>query len=137
MTKNETRPEVSDKKKVHKQPTPSPAQLANINKSAPIGLEGQNEVTSNIKTTTGLGQQSVAGSPEGKADIEGQLAGRAIKHKIFPVYPDWAKKQGIEATVMFQLTVLPNGLLKLDELQLDQTCGYRELDKAVYDALIQ
>ena len=34
-------------------------------------------------------------------------------------------------------TVLPNGLLKLDDLQLDQTSGYRELDRIVYDALLQ
>lgn len=137
MPENKDTGEVSVKKKVHRQPTPSPAKLAALNKSAPIGLEGQKDTTTDIKTTTGVGQQSVAGSPEGNADIEGQLAGRAIKHKVFPVYPDWAKKQGVEATVVFQLTVLPNGLLKLDELQLDQTCGHRELDKAVYDALIQ
>jgi TonB family protein len=79
----------------------------------------------------------VAGSPEGNPEIEGELAARAIKVQVNPVYPDWAKKQGIEAVVKFRLTVLPNGFLKEDDLQLEQTSGYRELDRDVYDALIQ
>jgi protein TonB len=65
------------------------------------------------------------------------LAARSIKRQVVPEYPGWAKKQGVEAVVRFRLTVLPNGLLKEDDLQLEQTSGYRELDRAVYDALIQ
>ncbi len=77
-----------------------------------------------------------AGTPDGSANIEGELAARNIKRQVNPLYPDWAKKQGVEAIVKFRLTVLPNGLLK-DDLQLDQTSGYRDLDRVVYDALIQ
>ena len=79
----------------------------------------------------------MAGAPDGNAHIEGELAARAIRKQVNPLYPDWAKKQGIEATVKFRLTVFPNGLLKEDELQLDQTSGYRELDRVVYEALVQ
>jgi TonB family protein len=79
----------------------------------------------------------VAGTPNGSANIEGELAARTIKRQVNPIYPEWAKKQGIEATIRFRLTVLPNGLLREDDLQVDQTSGYRELDRVVYDALIQ
>ncbi len=134
-------PDVAVKRplKTQKHPgaAPSEAYLESLNHSAPIGLENRKEVTDQIKTTAGLGHEGVAGTPEGSASIEGELAGRAIKRQVNPLYPDWAKKQGIEAVVKFKLTVLPNGLLKEDDLQLDQTSGYRELDRVVYDALIQ
>jgi TonB family protein len=138
---NTQRPEVALKKPLKNKNqsgnAPSEKYLESLTHEAPIGLENKKEVTTQIKTTTGAGQAGVAGSPEGSPTIEGELASRAIKNQVNPVYPDWAKKQGIEATVKFRLTVLPNGLLREDELQLEQTCGYRELDRAVYEALVQ
>lgn len=113
------------------------AYLEHLSKEAPIGLENQKDVNANIKTTAGLGHIGTAGAPEGSPDIEGELAARAIKRRVDPDYPDWARKQGIEATVKFRMVVLPNGLLREDELQLEQTSGYRELDRVVYEALIQ
>ena len=138
---NVQRPEVAMKRPLKPNPhsgKASPEQyLQSLNHEAPIGLENKKDVTSDIKTTAGLGHMGVAGSPEGNPTIEGELAARAIKRQVNPIYPDWAKKQGIEATVKFRLTVLPNGLLKEDDLELEQTSGYRELDRVVYDALIQ
>jgi TonB family protein len=113
------------------------AYLEHLAKMAPIGLENKRDVDADIKTTAGLGHQGVAGAPGGNPQIEGELAARALKRQVNPVYPDWAKKQGVEATVKFRLTVLPNGLLKEDELQLEQTSGYRDLDRVVYEALVQ
>lgn len=137
---NVERPEVAIKKPLKNKNQSGSASsekyLESLSREAPIGLENK-EVTTQIKTTTGVGSTGVAGSPEGSPTIEGELASRAIKHQVNPAYPEWAKKQGIEATVKFNLTVLPNGLLKEDDLQLEQTSGYRELDRVVYDALIQ
>ncbi len=110
--------------------------LESLRKSAPIGLNPKKEVEADIKTTSGLGSMGVAGTPNGNANIEGELAARNIKHQVNPAYPDWAKKDGVEATIRFRVTVLPSGLLK-DDLELVQTSGYRELDRVVYDALIQ
>ncbi len=138
---NVERPEVAVKKPLKNKNqsgnAPSEKYLESLTKLAPIGLENKKDVASQIKTTTGVGRTGVAGSPEGSPTIEGELASRAIKVQVNPDYPDWAKKQGIEATVKFRITVLPNGLLREDELQLEQTCGYRELDRDVYNALIQ
>ncbi|HVM31871.1 MAG TPA: energy transducer TonB [bacterium] len=114
----------------------SEAYLESLDKSAPIGLAIHKDATNQIKTTAGLGHLGVAGSPEGNAQIEGELAARAVKTKVFPQYPAWAKQQGVEGSVKFQLTVLPNGLIKND-LELEQTSGYQELDRVVYEALIQ
>ncbi len=135
------RPKVAVKKPLkpqrHAGNAPDESYLENLTHEAPIGLENKKDVTADIQTTTGLGRSGVAGSAEGNPNIEGELAARAIKHQVNPAYPDWAKKQGVEATVKFRLTVLPNGLLKEEDLQLEQTSGYRELDRVVYDALIQ
>lgn len=135
------KPEVSvhrPKKPVHATGKASKeAYLEHLSKEAPIGLENKNDVTADIKTTAGLGHTGVAGAPEGSPNIEGELAARAIKNRVDPAYPDWARKQGIEATVKFRMVVLPNGLLREDELQLEQTSGYRDLDRVVYEALIR
>ena len=136
-----SQPEVSVKKplkpQLHSGTASSEAYLESLHHSAPIGLELKKEAPTNIKTTAGLGHIGVAGTPNGSANIEGELAARTIKRQVNPIYPEWAKKQGIEATIRFRLTVLPNGLLKEDDLQIEQTSGYRELDRVVYDALIQ
>jgi len=136
---NSVRPEVAMKKvkKKSKPHAPSEASLEKLNSAAPIGMEDQKADDSQIKTTEGVGHQGIAGAPDGNAQIEGQLAGRTIVRQVNPIYPDWAQKQAIEATVKYQITVQPNGLLKEDEIQLVQTSGYRELDRVVYDALIQ
>ncbi len=110
--------------------------LESLRKTAPIGLANPKKVDAQVKTTTGLGLSGVAGTPDGSANIEGELAARNIKRQVKPVYPEWAKKQGVEATVRFRITVLPNGLLR-DDLEMVQTSGYRELDRDVYEALIQ
>ncbi len=124
------------KPKPHSGNASSESYLESLERKAPIGFNIKKDVTGDIKTTAGLGHAGVAGTPEGNPQIEGELAARSIKRRVNPDYPDWAKKQGIEATVRFHLTVLPNGLLK-DELELEQTSGYRELDRVVYEALIQ
>ncbi len=137
---NAERPEVAlkkAKKRSQKNHSPSEAALEKLNNSAPIGMENQKEANTNIKTSEGVGHQGITGAPGGKVDIEGAIAARTVLRQVNPIYPDWARKQGIEASVRFQLTVLPNGLLKESDIQLDQTCGYPELDRAVYDALIQ
>jgi TonB family protein len=114
----------------------SESYLESLDKSAPIGLAIHKDATNQIKTTAGLGHLGVAGTPDGDAQIEGELAARAVKTKIFPKYPAWAQQQGVEGSVRFRMTVLPNGLLK-DDLELEQTSGYQEMDRVVYEALIQ
>jgi len=114
----------------------SEAHLRSLRKTAPIGLSGKDDPTA-IKTSPGSGTQGMAGTPEGDPNIQGELAARNILRQVKPDYPKWARQQGIEAVIKYRLTVLPNGLLKIDELQLDQTSGYRELDQEVYKALLQ
>lgn len=116
--------------------TSTPAHLALSEEAEPIGIIPRKDREAAIKTTTGLGLGLVAGTPHGRALIEGQLAGRAVRKQVFPEYPKWAREQGVEGSVQYRLVVLPNGLLK-NPLILEKTSGYRELDRIVYEALLQ
>jgi protein TonB len=112
------------------------AYLESLRREAPIGIAPNSKNDDHIKTTAGLGYLGVTGTPNGNVNIEGELAGRNIRRKVVPAYPDWAKKQGVEGTIQYRITVLPNGYLK-DDVQLEQTSGWRELDRVVYEALLQ
>lgn len=135
------KPELSVKKPFKPRKNPgvasSEAYLESLRKSAPIGFNPRKDIKDEIKTTTGLGHVGETGTPDGSPAIEGELAARNIRRRVEPKYPDWAEKQGIEATIRFRLTVLPNGLLRQDEIEVEQTSGYRELDRIAYEALIQ
>jgi protein TonB len=126
-------------------PTPKPASdgkaeraayLETLRRDAPIGIAPKGEQPDRIKTTAGLGYMGVAGTPNGRVDIEGELAGRGIRRKVVPSYPEWAKKQGVEGTIQYRVIVLPSGYLR-DDVQLEQTSGWRELDRVAYGALLQ
>ena len=113
------------------------AYLESLHREAPIGIAPNRQgPPDKIKTTAGLGYMGVTGTPNGRVDIEGELAGRNIRRKVVPSYPDWAKKQGVEGTIQYRVTVLPNGYLR-DDVQLEQTSGWRELDRVCYEALLQ
>lgn len=66
--------------------------------------------------------------------IVGPLANRKIKFSEPPEFPEWARKEGVEATVILKFTVLPNGKVK-DNIVVDKTTGYKELDRLAMEAL--
>jgi TonB family protein len=68
--------------------------------------------------------------------ITGQLSGRGILRKTAPQYPRWAEEQGIEAQVAVAFTVRSDGSVK-DNLYIEKTSGYPELDDLAKEALTQ
>ncbi len=68
--------------------------------------------------------------------ITGQLSGRQILRKTSPIYPRWAEEQGIEAQVAVAFTVRSDGSVK-DNLYIEKTSGYPELDDLAKEALVQ
>lgn len=66
--------------------------------------------------------------------IVGPLANRKIKYSEPPEFPEWARKEGLEATVILKFTVLPNGKVK-DSIVVQKTTGYKELDRLATEAL--
>ena len=50
-----------------------------------------------------------------------------------PLYPDSARRQGIEGTVVLKLRITERG--SVDELQVERSAGHPDLDHAAMDAV--
>jgi TonB family protein len=68
--------------------------------------------------------------------IQGPLKDRKIESKVIPEYPAWAQEQGIQASVVLQFTVNPDGTVK-DSIIVRNTSGYPKLDESAMKALRQ
>ena len=94
----------------------------------------------------GTGTSTLAGQPGKLAskprkrekkklfDITGPLKDRTIVKPVLPDYPSWAQAQGIEAAVILQFSVLPNGKVKY-QVVVRRTSGYPRLDNEAIKAL--
>jgi TonB family protein len=71
-----------------------------------------------------------------RADIqlEGAAADRAVVAQVLPQYPDWARKQAVEAVVKLQFTVLPDGRVR-EDVQVTRTGGFHDFDEQAASAL--
>lgn len=66
--------------------------------------------------------------------ITGPLANRQVIAREVPQYPDWARSKGIEAAVVLQFTVSPEGAVK-DNIFVIRTSGYPQMDDLAVQAL--
>jgi TonB family protein len=88
----------------------------------------------------GSGQRISAGTvaaPKKKKEmfqLTGELKDRARTHQEVPLYPAWAEQKGIEAAVVLQFSVEPEGIVK-DAIVVVRTSGYPELDELAKKAL--
>jgi|GEM_PF-3206929 len=67
-------------------------------------------------------------------EIRGPIEKRKVLQSYVPKYPDWAKKQGIEADVSLRFFVNPQGSV-LPDISLVITSGYGEIDQLCVDTL--
>jgi TonB family protein len=68
------------------------------------------------------------------ATLLGPVADRRLIKFIQPRYPDWAKKEGVEAVVRIYFVVLENGYLK-ENVVVQKTSGYQDFDTNAIEAL--
>lgn len=66
--------------------------------------------------------------------ITGALANRGIEKKVIPPFPEWAKRQGVGATISLRFTVMENGVVK-ETVIVERTSGSVEWDQMVIAAL--
>ncbi len=69
------------------------------------------------------------------ASLAGPVADRALVSYRKPVYPDWAKGEGVEATLTLYFIVLPSGTVK-ENILIEKTSGFEDFDQNAIDALI-
>jgi len=68
------------------------------------------------------------------AQLAGPIADRAILHSVTPVYPDWAKHDGVEAAVTLYFIVRADGLVK-ENILVQKTAGFGDFDDNARTAL--
>jgi TonB family protein len=74
-------------------------------------------------------RRSVAG-----ASLAGPIADRPVLHVVTPGYPEWAKRDGVEATVTLYFVVRPDGSVREDVL-VQKTAGFADFDDNARAAL--
>jgi TonB family protein len=66
--------------------------------------------------------------------LKGPVADRPILSYVAPVYPEWAKREGVEATVQLYFEVLPAGQVK-ESILVEKTSGFEDFDQNAIRAL--
>jgi len=68
------------------------------------------------------------------ATLMGPIADRPILSQVTPIYPDWAKTQGVEGTVTLYFIVRPDGTVR-ENILVQKTAGFEEFDESARTAL--
>jgi len=67
--------------------------------------------------------------------FRGPVSTRGILRMVEPIYPEWAKRQGIEGNVELKFWVLPSG--EVSSIEVFEGSGRPSLDRVAADALSQ
>jgi len=67
--------------------------------------------------------------------LAGPVADRPLVSYKKPDYPEWAKNDGVEATVSLYFIVLPNGKVK-ENILIEKTSGFEDFDQNAINALL-
>ncbi|OGF47317.1 MAG: hypothetical protein A2452_13210 [Candidatus Firestonebacteria bacterium RIFOXYC2_FULL_39_67] len=114
-------------------------EITKIRKENPIGMD-----ETALKSASGLiegpsfgggyGEDNLPpGSLDGKTGIEGPIASRGILYSPPALYPEWARRKGIEGEIKAQIKVDPKGDVK-DTIVI-KTSGFKELDQVVIECM--
>jgi TonB family protein len=68
------------------------------------------------------------------ATLMGPIADRAVLAHVTPVYPEWAKRDGVEGSVTLYFVVEPDGSVR-ENVLVQQTAGFGEFDDNARAAL--
>jgi TonB family protein len=68
------------------------------------------------------------------AQLAGPIADRAVLEHITPEYPEWAKRDGVEAAVTLYFVVRPDGSVK-ENILVQKTAGFGDFDDSARAAL--
>lgn len=82
------------------------------------------------KTTDSSARRILAG-----ATLQGPVADRPLVSYKTPIYPEWAKRQAVEASVTLYFVVLPDGRVK-ENVLIQKTSAYEDFDNNATSALL-
>ena len=79
-------------------------------------------------------QEDRAARRAASADLMGPIADRRIVHQVTPVYPEWAKRDGVEGSVTLYFIVRSDGTIK-ENVLIQKTAGFGDFDENARAAL--
>jgi len=97
------------------------------------GSKGSNGSNGSAATQPAVAP-SEPGTAPGDILLEGPAAERPVVVSKLPQYPDWARKQAVEAVVTLHFSVLPDGRVR-EDVQVLKTGGFTEFDERAVAAL--
>ena len=93
--------------------------------------------------TSPVATEAPASAPESEAharrtlagaQLAGPIADRAVLAHVSPTYPEWAKRDGVEAAVTLYFIVRPDGSVK-ENILVQKTAGFGDFDESARTAL--
>lgn len=116
--------------------SPRPAELRRlpVNTTRPAIAKVQTreiETTpSPAKATDSTARRTLAG-----ASLTGPVADRPLLSYRKPLYPEWAKREGVEGSATIYFVVLPDGRVK-QNVVVQKTSGFEDFDRNAIEALL-
>jgi TonB family protein len=98
-------------------------------RAADVAVSGLATTPAPASESDSHARRSVAG-----AQIAGPIADRPVLQVVTPLYPDWAKRDGVEATVTLYFIVRSDGSVK-ENVLVQKTAGFAEFDDNARAAL--
>lgn len=100
---------------------------ASLMPAVPAATHAPEAATSRVEETAA--HRTLAG-----AQLLGPVADRPIVHVVTPVYPDWAKKEGVEGAVTLYFVVRADGSVR-ENVLVQKTAGFEDFDENARSAL--
>jgi len=112
---------------------PVPLELRRVEEAAPVPVAASIDATPK-KAQAAQRSESTARRELAGATLLGPVANRRLLKYSTPVYPDWAKREGVEGSVRLYFLVSEDGHVK-DNIVVEKTSGYPDFDANANTAL--
>jgi|GEM_PF-580372 len=113
-------------------PRPVPIELRRIEEPTAVPVAAS--IADAPKAKAAQRSESTARRDLAGATLLGPVANRKLLKYSTPVYPDWAKREGVEGSVRLYFIVGEDGIVK-DNIVVEKTSGYPDFDANANTAL--
>jgi len=113
-------------------PRPVPLELRRVEEAAPVPVAAS--IADAPKAKAAQRSENTARRELAGATLLGPVANRKLLKYSTPVYPDWAKREGVEGSVRLYFIVGEDGKVK-DNIVVEKTSGYPDFDANANTAL--
>lgn len=119
--------------------TPARAPIS-LDRGAPVSAASLAPATIAIPARTTTAEAPASATTASRtlagARLAGPVADRPIEAHSTPIYPEWAKRDGVEGSVTLRFYVRADGSIK-ENVLVEKTAGFEDFDQSALVALLQ